>query len=98
LIEARSCERFEVVAPLLHEPLREFYAALAESERRHAGLYLELAERTAGASGPGVVARLAELAAFEARLVQEPDPHFRFHSGLPAHPAADNTAAEALQV
>jgi len=96
LIEARSCERFEVVAPLLHEPLREFYAALAESERRHAGLYLELAERVAGESGLAVSARLAELAAFEANLVQEPDPHFRFHSGLPAHPAPDTSAAEVL--
>ena len=28
--------------------------------------------------------RLAELKTIEARLVTEPDPEFRFHSGLPA--------------
>jgi tRNA-(ms[2]io[6]A)-hydroxylase len=86
LIEARSCERFEVVAPLLPEPLASFYQGLAESERRHAGLYLELAEArvTSGQSLTELHARLAELAAVEARLVLDPDPEFRFHSGVPA--------------
>jgi tRNA-(ms[2]io[6]A)-hydroxylase len=86
LIEARSCERFEVLAPLLHEPLADFYAALAQSERRHAGLYLELAEGTAGdeESRAALHQRLAGLAAAEARLVLDPDPEFRFHSGVPA--------------
>lgn len=86
LIEARSCERFEVLAPLLHEPLSGFYAALAESERRHAGLYLELAEGAAGdeQGRAALHQRLAELAAAEARLVLDPDPEFRFHSGIPA--------------
>jgi len=89
LIEARSCERFEAVAPLLHAPLAEFYAGLAESERRHAGLYVELAEAAGGAEGKAALhARLAELAAVEARLVQDPDPQFRFHSGAPAIDAA----------
>jgi tRNA-(ms[2]io[6]A)-hydroxylase len=88
LIEARSCERFEVLAPLLHEPLAEFYAGLAESERRHAGLYLELAAAaTQGdADGEDWQRRLAELAAFEAQLVLDPDPQFRFHSGVPVQP------------
>ncbi len=85
LIEARSCERFEALAPLLHEPLAEFYAALAESERRHAGLYLELAEAAAtGEARRRLPVRLAELAAVEARLIEDPDAQFRFHSGLPA--------------
>jgi tRNA-(ms[2]io[6]A)-hydroxylase len=84
LIEARSCERFEAVAPLLHEPLAEFYAALAESERRHAGLYLELADAAASDEARArLPARLAELAEVEARLVEEPDAQFRFHSGVP---------------
>ena len=84
LIEARSCERFEALAPLLHEPLAEFYAALAESERRHASLYLELAEAAAppGARA-GLQARLEALAIAEAKLVEDPDPQFRFHSGMP---------------
>lgn len=85
LIEARSCERFEVVAPLLQAPLAEFYAALAESERRHAGLYLELADAAAGddEGRAALQSRLTELAGVEAHLVLEPDAQFRFHSGIP---------------
>lgn len=90
LIEARSCERFVVLAPLLQEPLAEFYAGLAESERRHAGLYLDLARAALGADGDGATmqARLEELAAVEAVLVTSPDTQFRFHSGVPAASAA----------
>jgi tRNA-(ms[2]io[6]A)-hydroxylase len=91
LIEARSCERFELLAPRLPEPLSGFYAGLAESERRHADLYLELAAAAApreAASG-GLYARLDELARFEARLVLDADAELRFHSGPPpAAPAA----------
>ena len=85
LIEARSCERFAVLAPLLPEPLAGFYAGLAESERRHAELYVELAAAAAPeqvASG-ALRARLDELARFEAQLILDPDPEFRFHSGVP---------------
>lgn len=87
LIEARSCERFEVVAPLLPPDLAQFYAALAESERRHAGLYLDLARKALppGMDEAAMQARLAELAAVEARLVLEADTQFRFHSGVPAN-------------
>jgi tRNA-(ms[2]io[6]A)-hydroxylase len=79
LIEARSYERFTGLIARLPEPLAEFYASLAESEARHAGLYLRLAGRHAV-----VQARLAELAAVEAELATSPDPEFRFHSGTPA--------------
>jgi tRNA-(ms[2]io[6]A)-hydroxylase len=85
LIEARSCERFELLAPLLPEPIAGFYAGLAESERRHADLYLQLAEAAVPhevASG-ALRARLGELARFEARLVLDPDTELRFHSGVP---------------
>lgn len=86
LIEARSCERFEMLVPLLAEPLAEFYAALAASERRHADLYLELARAALppGCSEQDMAARLDQLARIEARLVLEPDAQFRFHSGVPA--------------
>lgn len=90
LIEARSCERFEVLAPLLPEPLAAFYGGLAESERRHAALYVELARSAApdeAASG-ALRARLDELARAEARLVLDPDVQLRFHSGPPADAAA----------
>jgi tRNA-(ms[2]io[6]A)-hydroxylase len=85
LIEARSCERFEVLAPLLPAPLSAFYAGLAESERRHAQLYVRLAaaaEPLQAASGE-LRARLDALARAEAQLVLEPDATFRFHSGVP---------------
>jgi tRNA 2-(methylsulfanyl)-N6-isopentenyladenosine37 hydroxylase len=90
LIEARSCERFGLLAPLLPEPLASFYAGLADSERRHADLYLELAEKAApeeAASG-ALRKRLDELAGFEARLVLDADTQLRFHSGMPASSAA----------
>jgi len=91
LIEARSCERFQVLAPLLRTPLAEFYADLARSERRHAGLYLELAETASQKTGIGTGSleqRLAELARVEASLIVEPDTEFRFHSGIPMAAAA----------
>jgi tRNA-(ms[2]io[6]A)-hydroxylase len=86
LIEARSCERFELLAPRLSEPLAGFYADLLQSERRHTGLYLELARAAATAATVPQVAleqRLSELAAAEAQLAIEPDTQFRFHSGAP---------------
>jgi tRNA-(ms[2]io[6]A)-hydroxylase len=79
LIEARSHERFVGLVARLPEALAGFYASLAESEARHAGLYLKLAARDAA-----VQARLAELAAVEAELATAPDREFRFHSGTPA--------------
>src|SRR4029453_7415893 len=44
LIEARSCERFRLLAPKLTAPLADFYSTLAISEARHFELYLDLAE------------------------------------------------------
>ncbi len=86
LIEARSCERFEVLAPLLQAPLSTFYADLARSEKRHAGLYLDLARATLSESAlpaSRLEERLAQLARIEAGLVLAPDAQFRFHSGVP---------------
>jgi len=79
LIEARSHERFVGLTARLREPLAGFYASLAESEARHADLYLRLAGRDASTAE-----RIAELAAVEAELATSPDPEFRFHSGTPA--------------
>lgn len=91
LIEARSCERFETLAPHLAPPLADFYADLARSERRHAGLYLQLAlaaQCDARLDAKLVYARLEELATLEAALISEADPEFRFHSGVPEEAAA----------
>ena len=81
LIEARSCERFEGLGPLLSEPLRGFYTGLAVSEARHQNLYLRLAEQRAGDIDWRL--RLQQLAAVESELATSPDEQFRFHSGLP---------------
>jgi tRNA-(ms[2]io[6]A)-hydroxylase len=84
LIEARSAERFRLLAPRLTEPLAGLYAALERSEARHFELYLGFAhDLYRGADASEVDVRLAELAAREARLATEPDAIFRFHTGSP---------------
>jgi tRNA-(ms[2]io[6]A)-hydroxylase len=86
LIEARSCERFALLAPRLPDPLGSFYARLQNAEARHFELYLHFAEREANSRD--WQARLNEIARCEAQLVTEPDPMFRFHSGAPLPDAA----------
>lgn len=44
-IEARSCERFARLVPLLDDPLAMFYGGLLESEGRHWHNYLKLAKK-----------------------------------------------------
>ena len=84
LIEARSCERFERLAPLLKSPLQEFYAGLCASEARHRLLYLRLAEeRSRPDKDADWRVSLDRFAAIEAELATSPDTKFRFHSGLP---------------
>lgn len=83
LIEARSCERFRLLAPKLAAPLGAFYLTLAKSEARHFELYLDLAgERAAPAA---FERRLRTLAEREAELATALDDAFRFHSGAPTH-------------
>jgi tRNA-(ms[2]io[6]A)-hydroxylase len=85
LIEARSCERFRLLATRLPAPLAAFYESLQHSEARHFELYVRLAESAADANDPlQVPTRLAELAAVEAELATRPDEQLRFHSGPPA--------------
>jgi tRNA-(ms[2]io[6]A)-hydroxylase len=80
LIEARSCERFRLLAPRLPAAVAGFYAQLAHSEARHFEQYVDLAQEAA----PQWRQRLRELAAHEARLATAPDAQLRFHSGPPA--------------
>src|SRR5215469_12375922 len=47
LIEARSAERFSLLAPRLPQPLARLYAELAGAEARHFTLYLGFAHETA---------------------------------------------------
>ena len=79
-IEARSCERFAKLAPLLDGELERFYVGLLNSEARHFQAYLKLAERYA--AGP-IDDRIAVFAERERELIEAPDEVFRFHSGPP---------------
>ncbi len=80
IIEARSCERFSAVAPLLDETLSKFYESLLKSERRHFADYLKLAYQYAGED---ISARVDFFLEKERDLVLGPDSGFRFHSGVP---------------
>jgi tRNA 2-(methylsulfanyl)-N6-isopentenyladenosine37 hydroxylase len=78
LIEARSAERFTLLAPHLPPPLARLYTDLAGAEARHFVLYLGFARAVAPQEWR---TRLEELAVREAQLASEPDDTLRFHSG-----------------
>jgi tRNA 2-(methylsulfanyl)-N6-isopentenyladenosine37 hydroxylase len=80
-IEARSCERFRALTPVLDEELSAFYHGLYAAEARHSVLYLGMAEKY----GCGdVQERIGILREVEAELMRSKDKVFRFHSGVPA--------------
>lgn len=81
IIEARSCERFAALVPVLDEQLAEFYASLLKSESRHFKDYLKLARKWAAPEE--VDERLAVLLQAERQLIESTDEAFRFHSGVP---------------
>jgi tRNA 2-(methylsulfanyl)-N6-isopentenyladenosine37 hydroxylase len=79
LIEARSCERFGLLARELPDrELAEFFGSLFESEARHHSTYVRLAK--AFASEDEIRSRLEELSAAEAAIIAEGDPVARMHS------------------
>lgn len=82
LIEARSCERFAALVPVVDAELGGFYQSLLKSEARHFQDYLGLAAGLVPAAE--LQARLQILREREAELVQREDREFRFHSGVPA--------------
>lgn len=79
-IEARSCERFAALAPLLDDELAAFYHSLLKAEARHFRDYLRLAEHYADAPIDDRVEVIREV---ECRLILGGDGEFRFHSGVP---------------
>jgi len=79
LIEARSCERFHKLAGHVKDAeLAEFYGSLFESEARHHTTYTRLAKDFAPEDV--VLARLDELAAAEAAIIDRGEELPRMHS------------------
>ncbi len=79
LIEARSCERFSLLAEHVQDAeLSEFYASLFESEARHHTTYVRLAKHF---QPPDLVRqRLHELATAEAEIIGRGNHLPRMHS------------------
>jgi tRNA-(ms[2]io[6]A)-hydroxylase len=81
LIEARSCERFAVLAEAAEdEELAAFYEALGASEMGHYQVFLRLAARIAGKKA--VDGRWHEMLDAESRILSAQAPGPRIHSGL----------------
>ena len=79
LIEARSCERFQLLQVHLQDSeLSEFYGSLFESEARHHATYVRLAELFADRTV--VQHRLEELSAVEAQIISDGCALARVHS------------------
>ncbi|MFO0788327.1 MAG: tRNA-(ms[2]io[6]A)-hydroxylase [Pirellulales bacterium] len=79
IIEARSCERFHVLAEHVKDAeLAEFYRSLFESEARHHTTYTRLAKHYA--PDDVVMARLDELAGLEADIITRGEDLPRMHS------------------
>jgi tRNA 2-(methylsulfanyl)-N6-isopentenyladenosine37 hydroxylase len=82
-IEARSCERFAALGPVIGGPLGELFQGLHAAEARHFRVYLELAQRAARRAGLDADARIEAFGSLEAELITSRDTRFRFHSGVP---------------
>lgn len=80
IIEARSCERFAALAPMLDDELSKFYRSLLKSEARHFEDYLILAEQYAQQD---IQSRVDFFLDLEQETILGEDPLFRFHSGVP---------------
>lgn len=79
-IEARSCERFAVLAPHLDDDLQKFYESLLRSEARHYQDYLDLAAKITTVD---ISDRIQKIGQTEAQLILSADGELRFHSGVP---------------
>lgn len=83
LIEARSCERFSVLAEAApDEELANFYKALFSSELGHYKVFLKLAFKMAPTDE--VNRRWEQMLDHEARILAEQQPGCRIHSGVAA--------------
>ena len=87
-VEARSCERFYALAPIVDEELGRYYRYLLKSESRHYEDYLALAldvAKNAKLKDPeeDIQQRIEHIREVEKNLILAPDDTFRFHSGVP---------------
>ena len=87
-VEARSCERFYALAPLVDDELGKYYRYLLKSESRHFEDYLALAldvAKTSKLKDPeeDIQQRIELIREIEKDLILSPDKVFRFHSGVP---------------
>jgi len=82
LIEARSCERFSVLAEAAVEDaeLAKFYKALYSSEMGHYKVFLKLAVKVAGRRD--AACRWEQLLAAESKILAAQAPGPRIHSGF----------------
>ena len=79
LIESRSSERFLALHQYLPKDLQKFYSKLHEAEVRHSNLYINLYRNFFGDQLAKDIQPFSEI---EASLITQPDPLFRFHSGI----------------
>lgn len=79
LIESRSSERFLALHHYLPKDLQKFYSKLHEAEVRHSNLYINLYRNFFGDQLAKDIQPFSEI---EASLITQPDPLFRFHSGI----------------
>ncbi len=82
-IEARSCERFAALAPVIGGAAGALFQGLHEAEARHQRVYLDLARRAARRADLVLAPRIDAFAELEAELITTRDEVFRFHSGAP---------------
>jgi len=81
LIEARSCERMQLLAEALDVPvLADLYSSLLASEARHHATYVDLVRPLGLISDDALMARLEELAQHEADVLSRLPAEPRFHS------------------
>ncbi|HCP50031.1 MAG TPA: tRNA-(ms[2]io[6]A)-hydroxylase, partial [Gammaproteobacteria bacterium] len=81
IIEARSCERFALLADVVDTQLADLYRSLLDSERRHFNEYQRLALEYGDERD--ISARIEVIIETENDLITSADHEFRFHSGLP---------------
>ena len=79
VIEARSCERFALLAGVVDAGLEGLYRTLLDSEKRHFEEYRRLAVEYG--DDKDIRARIDEILTTENHLITKVDREFRFHSG-----------------